>query len=166
MSLIMIGVFSDNPIGIKGAIFLAVSHGLIISMMFIISGILQEKTGSNNLNELGGLASKMPYFALFFMISILATLGVPGFSNFIGELLIFLGAYFTYAFTLVAIGAILITTNYYLYATKSVLFSKLNKNFSSITDINIADKLQLAFISALILLIGILPSIILRGVSI
>ncbi len=160
MSLAFIGAVSLTTIGTYGAVFIMVSHGFIAGMLFTIAGIMKEKTKTREINTLGGLNVKMPFFGMFLMLAIVATLGVPGLSNFIGEMLSVLGGYAVYPLVLIVLLSILIATGYYLNAAKRILFGNLNKLFVSLTDISYIERFQLSIFSFFIITLGILPAII------
>ncbi|MCL4399517.1 NADH-quinone oxidoreductase subunit M [Candidatus Parvarchaeota archaeon] len=166
MALVFIGIFSINGYGESGAVFLMVSHGFIVSMLFVLAGILKEKTGTRDIDKLGGLAKNMPFYAFFLMFAMLATIGVPGMSNFIGEALVFIGGYMTYAFVLFSLAGVLIATNYYISAIKRILFTSLKKELQKVRDISVYDILQLSFFSMFILVLGIVPGILLNSFSV
>ncbi|MCL5009430.1 MAG: NADH-quinone oxidoreductase subunit M [Candidatus Parvarchaeota archaeon] len=165
MGLVFIGIASLNQIGESGSIFLMVSHGFIVGMLFVLAGILKEKTGTRDLNRLGGLMSKMPLYSVFLVLAVIATLGVPGLSNFVGELLVFIGAYAAYPITLVALAGVLIATNYYLSALKRILYTSLKKTMSGVKDISYADAVQLSIFSIFIIIIGVVPIVITNSFS-
>ncbi len=163
MSLAFLVIMSLNYIGQNGAIVLIVSHGFIVGMLFVLAGLLKEKTGTRDLDKLGGLMLKMPLYAFFVIFGVLATLGVPGLSNFPGELLVFIGAYAAYPLALLSLFAVLIATNYYLSAVKRILFVSVPKRLAKIKDISPWDAMQLAMFSIFIVIIGILPSVIVNS---
>ena len=163
MSLAFLGIMSLNYIGQSGAIVLMVSHGFIVGMLFVLAGLLKEKTGTRDLDKVGGLMLKMPMYAFFIVFGVLATLGVPGLSNFPGELLVFIGAYGAYPLALLSLFAILIATNYYLSAVKRILFVALPNRLAKIKDISPWDAVQLSMFSIFVVIIGILPSVIVNS---
>ena len=139
-----------------------VSHGFIITMLFGISYILLQKTGTNETERMGGLMSKMPLLSFFLIFGIFASLGVPGLSNFPGEFLIFIGSYGVAGISLFAIFGIMLSTNYYLRVIKQALFGQLKKTFASLTDLSKKELLFMAFLSFFILLLGLFPSLLLN----
>lgn len=165
MALVFIGLSSLNYIGETGAVLLMVSHGFIVGMLFVLAGMLKEKTGTRDLDKLGGLMSKMPAYAFFLIVAVIATLGVPGMSNFPSELLVFLGAYIAYPLALVSLFGILIATNYYLMALRRILFGALNKTLRSIKDIDKFDAIQLSLFVVPIITMGIVPSLLTNSFS-
>lgn len=92
MSVVMVGLFSYTQQGVEGAIYLMIGHGVVSAALFFCVGVLYDRTHTRLLRYYGGVASVMPLFAAAFFLFTLANMGFPGTSNFIGELLIFLGA--------------------------------------------------------------------------
>jgi NADH-quinone oxidoreductase subunit M len=88
LGFITAGIFALRPDGADGAILQMVNHGLVVAPVFIIIAILAERTGSEDLREMGGMAHRAPVLAALFLIVTLATLAMPGSANFIGELYI------------------------------------------------------------------------------
>jgi NADH-quinone oxidoreductase subunit M len=159
MALVFIGVSSGMTVAVSGAVLLMISHGFVITLLFGISYILLQRTGTNETGKLGGLTSRMPLLSIFFMLAVFASLGIPGLSNFPGELLIFIGTYSVAGISLIAIFGIMISTNYYLRALKEAMFGHLQNKLSGIKDLNRTEVLVFLFISFFILLIGVFPSL-------
>ena len=93
MNLIVLGLFSLNKQGIAGAIYLMVGHGIVSSGLFFCVGVLYDRYHTRLIRYYGGLATVMPWFALYFLIFTLANMSFPGTANFIGEFLIFVGLF-------------------------------------------------------------------------
>ncbi|HEU0027128.1 MAG TPA: NADH-quinone oxidoreductase subunit M, partial [Ktedonobacterales bacterium] len=93
MSVIVLAVFAMNQQGIQGAILQMVNHGVIVAALFLIAGAIEERVGARRLTEFGGLATRLPWLSTAFMITALATLGLPGLNSFAGEFLAFIGAF-------------------------------------------------------------------------
>lgn len=93
MGLVMLGVFAFNLHGVQGGIYQMIAHGLSTGALFVIAGIMYERRRTSLISEFGGLAGAMPVFALFFMIAVLSSVGLPLLSGFVGEFLILLGAF-------------------------------------------------------------------------
>lgn len=93
MGLIVVGFAMWNPVAMSGAVLLMVNHGLTTSALFILVGMLAERTGSRDFAEFGGLWKTMPVFSAFFLLFGLASVGLPGLNNFVSEILILLGAF-------------------------------------------------------------------------
>jgi NADH:ubiquinone oxidoreductase subunit 4 (subunit M) len=93
MNLVMLGLFSSNQQGIEGAIYLMVGHGVVSTALFFCVGVLYDRYHSRLLRYYGGLVTTMPVFSFFLFMFTLANMSFPGTSNFLGELLLFLGVY-------------------------------------------------------------------------
>lgn len=93
MNLVMLGLFSNTHAGIAGAIYLMVGHGVVSAALFLCVGVLYDRYHTRLLRYYGGLTTVMPIFATLFFIFSLANMSFPGTSNFLGELLIFLGLF-------------------------------------------------------------------------
>lgn len=93
MNLVMLGLFSYNQQGIEGAVYLMVGHGIVSTALFFCVGVLYDRYHSRLLRYYGGLVSVMPLFAFFMFSFTLANMSFPGTSNFLGELLVFLGIF-------------------------------------------------------------------------
>jgi NADH-quinone oxidoreductase subunit M len=93
MGYIFLGIASANIVGTTGAATLIFAHGLSIALLFAIAGEIRKRTGTLAFDELGGLAKAMPFTGLAFGIGAFAAIGLPGFANFAGEIMIFFGAF-------------------------------------------------------------------------
>ncbi len=93
MGFALLGIASLTVEGISGAVYQSFSHGLITAMLFILAGALQDRTGDRMIENYSGLAEPMKRYMFFTAVAFFAALGLPGFSGFIGELLIFVGAF-------------------------------------------------------------------------
>jgi NADH-quinone oxidoreductase subunit M len=93
MGLTVIGMAFWNAITLSGAVLLMINHGLTTSALFIMVGMLAERTGSRDFSRYGGLWTRMPVFSGFFLMFALASLGLPGLNNFVSEMLILLGTF-------------------------------------------------------------------------
>jgi len=92
MSFVVIGLFSCNLEGLQGSIFLMISHGIVSAALFSCIGILYERKGTRNILYLKNLCNEMPTFSFFFFIFILANIGFPLTSGFVGEFIIITSA--------------------------------------------------------------------------
>jgi len=93
LGVVMLGIFALNFQGVEGGILQMVNHGIITAALFLIAGFVEARTGTRSLRAFGGLATKMPVLGTLFLISALASLGLPGLNSFAGEFLAFLGAF-------------------------------------------------------------------------
>jgi NADH-quinone oxidoreductase subunit M len=109
MNLIVLGLFSFSHQGIDGAIYLMIGHGIVSSALFFCVGVLYDRYHTRSLKQYSGLVQVMPLFCVFFFIFTLANMSFPGTSNFVGELLIFVGIFEKNSFVMMlsAIGVVL-----------------------------------------------------------
>ena len=93
MNLVMLALFSNTQEGLDGAMFTMVAHGVVSAALFFCVGVLYDHYHSRLLSYYGGLATTTPLLATFFLLFTLANMGFPGTSNFVGEILMFLGIF-------------------------------------------------------------------------
>ena len=174
MGFVLLGLASLTEEGVNGASYQMFSHGIISPMLFIVVGVLYDRTHNRLIENYSGLASRMPNYVIFVVISFFASLGLPGFSGFIGEILVFLGAFASqsqnglipYWLVIVSTLGLLITAAYYLWGLQRMFFGpfhvKIKEWESSLTDINRREWLMLSMLGILAILFGVLPNIILQ----
>ena len=88
MGFVTLGIFTMNIQAVEGAIFQMLSHGIISAALFLCVGVIYDRVHSRAITDYGGVAKRMPNYALIFMIFVLGAIGLPGTSGFIGEFLI------------------------------------------------------------------------------
>ena len=167
MGFVTMGIFSLNRQGLDGAIMQMISHGLVSAALFICVGVIYDRLHTKQIADLGGIASKMPNFALLAMIFTMASVGLPGTSGFVGEFLSILGTFKASKSVaiLAAIGVIL-GACYMLWLYRRVWFSEItNKNIEEISDIGKIEFISLGLMAFLVILFGILPNLILSFFS-
>ena len=155
----VLGMFALTQAGLAGSVLQMVNHGLSTGLLFLLVGMLYERRHTRALDQFGGLAASMPLFALFFVLTVLSSAGLPGLNGFVGEYLVLLGA-FEQSPLLAAISAsgVIFGAVYLLTATRRVLFGPLvrdeNKGLSDL------GPRELALLTPLVLMtfvIGIAP---------
>ena len=92
MGVVTIGIFTFNVQGIQGALFQMLSHGIVSGALFLIVGVVYDRIHSREIARYGGLADRMPAYALVFMLFMMASVGLPGTSGFVGEFLVIVGS--------------------------------------------------------------------------
>ncbi len=159
MGIVTIGIFAFNNQGIEGSIFQMLSHGVVSAALFLIVGVIYDRVHSREIASYGGLVHRMPIYAFVFMVIMLASVGLPATSGFVGEFLIFVGVFQvnTWVAMLGLIGVIL-GAAYMLWLYRRVIFGELNKeNLKSITDLNMREIGFFAPLVVLALFMGIYP---------
>jgi NADH-quinone oxidoreductase subunit M len=160
MGIVLIGIASFNQIGLEGAVFQLVSHGLISALFFLLVGSIYERTQTTRLDELGGLAKSAPFISGILLIAGMASLGLPGLSGFISEFLAFLGLFETMK-TITIIGAlgIILAAVYVLRGVLNITFGPMKEAYSGIRDARLIEAIPMIVLVAFILLLGIYPSV-------
>ncbi len=169
MGVVVLGVFSFNVEGISGAVFMMFAHGVIVMGLFLLVGILEERTSSLEIARFGSIAKSAPIFAAFFMIVLMANVGMPLSIGFVGEFLSLLGFFATYPLLAIIAGtSIILSAIYMLTSYKDVFFGNLkagNNQISVFEDLNAREVGVLSVILALILILGIYPKVLLKPIE-
>jgi NADH-quinone oxidoreductase subunit M len=159
MAYVSVGAFSATVQGIEGAIFQMLSHGLVSAALFLIVGVVYDRIHSREIATYGGLVHRMPGYALIFMVFMLASVGLPGTSGFVGEILVLVGIFQVNAWvaTLTALGAIL-GAAYMLYLYRRVIFGALTKDaLKRIAELTPREVAIFAPLLVLVLWMGVYP---------
>lgn len=160
MGLVLIGFATLNQKGLLGAGFQMFSHGVMTAMFFAIVGMVYDRAHTRELSRLGGFFKKMPWAAVGFIIAGLVSMGMPGFSGFIAEFPIFMGAWSVAPLVaIIAIIGILITASYILLVIRRVFFGELAADFNDVKGITMMDKITIALLGAIMIAIGIFPAL-------
>ena len=161
MGIVTIGIFIVNQQGLEGAMIQMISHGIVSAALFLCVGVIYDRMHTRNINFYGGLVNKMPKYSIVFMLFVLASIGLPGTSGFIGEFLVILGAFQKNSFiALFAALGIILSAIYMLYLYKKIIFGTLeNEKLKEILDLNLREKLILYPLVLAVIIIGIFPNI-------
>jgi len=159
MGFVTIGIFSLTKQGLEGSIIQMMSHGLISAALFLCVGVVYDRLHSRMISSYGGLVNIMPKYAFVFMIFVLAALGLPGTSGFVGEFLVLVGTFQINIFVavLASLGVILAAA-YMLWLYKRVIFGKMaSSEIKEMTDLNKTEIYIFASLVFLTLFFGIYP---------
>ncbi len=158
MGLVVLGIFSFEPKAINGAILQMINHGISTGGLFLMIGILYERTHTRIMENYGGIFKVVPFISTFFMIITLSSIAVPTTNGFIGEIIIFIGSFKAYpVLTAFALSGMILGAVYMLQAYEKIFFGELKEENKNITDINIREWIYLSSIVILIFWIGIYP---------
>jgi NADH-quinone oxidoreductase subunit M len=170
MGFVTLGIFVFNQQGMQGAILQMVNHGLITGALFLLVGVIYERTHDRTIAKMGGVAAIMPVYALTFGFFIFASAGLPGLSGFVGEFLVFVGA-FEFAPVVAAVATIcmILAAAYLLWMFQRVAFGEVSDFFRGLgghlTDMSPVEILTLAPLGALVVVLGIFPGLVLDLVA-
>ena len=159
MGFVTIGIFSLTKQGLEGSIIQMMSHGLISAALFLCVGVVYDRLHSRMISSYGGLVNIMPKYALVFMIFVLAALGLPGTSGFVGEFLVLVGTFQVNIFVavLASLGVVLAAA-YMLWLYKRVIFGKMaSPEIKEMADLNKTEIYVFASLVFLTLFFGIYP---------
>lgn len=167
MGYVTAGIFSFTEAGMQGAVFQMISHGVVSSALFLIVGMLYERHHTKEIAKYGGVANVMPLMAACFMVAMLASVGLPGTSGFIGEFLSIMGAYEANILTgILCASGVILGAIYMLKLYRSVMFGEItDKSILEFEDLKLYEKFALVPLVVLILYIGVLPNDMLNIIS-
>jgi len=160
MAFVTIGIFSLDVQGVQGAMFQMLSHGVVSAALFLIVGVVYDRMHSREIARYGGLVHRMPLYAATFMLFMLASVGLPGTSGFVGEFLVLVGAFKvnTLVAALAATGMVL-GAAYMLWLYRRVIFGPLvREDLKHIMDLSPREIAIFAPLAAIVLWMGIYPS--------
>jgi NADH-quinone oxidoreductase subunit M len=178
MGFVLLGLASLTVEGVNGAMYQMFSHGLISAMLFLVVGVLYDRTHDRQIGHYRGLIIRMPKYTGFVVVAFFASLGLPGFSGFIAELFVMLGAFSSYSanhllprwMAVAATGGIILAAAYYLWTLQRMFFG----NFWSwggkpwkeaLTDLTPREWVMLLPLTILIILFGLFPQLLLDVMS-
>jgi NADH-quinone oxidoreductase subunit M len=155
LGFIVLGIFSFNQQGADGAVYQMLAHGLSTGALFLLAGYMEQRRGSLEITDLGGVATPAPVLSTVFMITLLASIGLPSLCNFIGEFLVLQGAaiaHFSWA-VWAALGVIL-SAAYMLWMYQRVFLGKTQEGVESLSDLSMRDWVPVAPLLLLMVWLG------------
>jgi NADH-quinone oxidoreductase subunit M len=159
MAIVTIGLFAFNQQGIEGAMMVMLGHGLVSGALFLCVGVIYDRLHTREIDRYGGLANNMPRYALLFMLFTMASVGLPGTSNFVGELLALMGVYQASSWVaLVCTTGIILGAAYMLYLYRRVVFGALTKpDVAAMPDLSARELALLVPVAAAVMWMGVYP---------
>jgi NADH-quinone oxidoreductase subunit M len=169
MGFVVLGIFSFTEQGLQGALYQMLNHGVSTGALFLIVGMIYERRHTRMISEFGGLATSMPWFSAFFVITSLSSVGLPFLNGFVGEFLILLGMWLSNAIehpwitTMLAATGVIWAAVYMLWMLQRVVFGKLrNPANARLKDLSPREIGLLAPLLVLMLVMGVYPGAFLR----
>ncbi|MEJ5089494.1 NADH-quinone oxidoreductase subunit M [Sphingobacterium faecium] len=159
VGLISAGVFTWNLTGMSGAMIQMINHGISVVGLFFVLDIIQDRTGSRDLRDLGGIAKQAPRLAIVFLIIIMGAIGLPLTNGFIGEFLLLKGIY-EYGIWYAVFGGLTLILGavYMLRLYQKTMLGTTSERTASFVDISGVELYTLIIISGLIIYLGIFPN--------
>ncbi|WP_193336034.1 NADH-quinone oxidoreductase subunit M [Devosia beringensis] len=160
MGFVTMGIFAGNALGIQGAMFQMISHGIVSGALFLCVGVIYDRMHTREIAAYGGLVERMPRYAFAFMVFTMANVGLPGTSGFVGEFLTMMGVF--QVNTWVAFGAafgVIFSACYALWLYRRVIFGGLTKeSLKGILDLDLREKVMLYPLIVLTIIFGFYPA--------
>ncbi|MFH1071794.1 MAG: NADH-quinone oxidoreductase subunit M [Candidatus Glassbacteria bacterium] len=160
LGFVMLGLFSLTTTGVTGGVYQMLNHGVSTGALFLIVGVLYERRHTRLISEFGGLSSRMPLFAAFFMIATLSSIGLPGLNGFVGEFLVLLGIFGSQhpTFLYFAASGVILSAVYMLWMFRRVMFGPLeNPQNEKILDLSPREALVLLAPTVMMFWMGLFP---------
>jgi NADH-quinone oxidoreductase subunit M len=161
LGFILLGAASGNALGLNGAVFQQVSHGLYSALLFILVGVITARTGTRRIEDLGGLAARMPWAGGLLALGALAAMGLPGLAVFVSEFMSIMGVYATFPVqgVLAALGIIL-SAMYLLYMLARVIFGPIERPaYEEVGDAGPAEMASVVPLAVLLVVLGVFPAL-------
>jgi NADH-quinone oxidoreductase subunit M len=166
MGYVMLGAFVFNQQGVEGAVFQMVSHGVTTGALFLLVGVIYERTHDRLIAHMGGLNGRLPQYAAIFGLFTFASIGLPGLSGFIGEFLVVLGAFrSSWLIAAAAMTVVIASAVYMLWMFQRVFFAVpsdwMRRWWWGLQDMTRTEWLSLAPLILLVVALGVYPNVVL-----
>jgi NADH-quinone oxidoreductase subunit M len=164
MGFVTIGIFTGTPEGLQGAMIQMLSHGIVSAALFLCVGVVYDRLHTREIARYGGLVHNMPKYAFVFMVFMLASIGLPGTSGFVGEFLALIGAFKVNNWVaFLATTGLILGCVYMLYLYRRVIFGTITRDdVRAMLDLNWREIVLFAPMIAIVIWMGIYPSSFLR----
>jgi NADH-quinone oxidoreductase subunit M len=159
LGFVVLGIFSFTAAGLNGAVFIMLAHGVATGGLFMLAGILYERRHTYEISEFGGLATPMPKYATFFLVTVLASVGLPLLNGFIGEFLVLTGAFQARPiYGVLGATGVIWSACYLLWMYQRVFFGKVKHDVNNtLPDLSLREKAALWPIAVAALIMGVAP---------
>src|SRR6476659_2639887 len=175
MGYIFLGIASGTLLGTSGAAVLIFAHGISIALLFALAGEIRQRTGTLLLEAIGGLGKLMPRAGFVFGLAAFASIGLPGFSNFAGEVMVLFGAFTNGAnperfriyqiATMLGLWGVVISAVYMLRAYRAVFMGTIGEGLTGITDLRLSLRVPIGLLAAMTIWFGFFPQPFVRLVT-
>ncbi len=167
LGFIVLGTFALTSGSLQGAVIQNVNHGITTGALFLLVGMLYERRHTKQITEFGGLQKSMPVYAGFFLFMAFASIGLPGLNGFVGEFLVLVGSYPALpVLTIIAASGVVLAAIYLLWSYQRVFTGEPDREENkALKDLSVREIGLLAPLVALVLVIGLYPSILLDKIG-
>ena len=165
MGFVLLGIYAGSPLALQGAVLVIICHGLATGALFVIAGILQERTGTRDFSKLGGLWATTPKLGGFLTFFALASLGLPGLGNFAAEFLVLLGTFTVHPiFASISALGLIASVIYALWMVQAAVLGP-NDNKWQLADLSLREIAMLGVLAALLVWLGLHPQPVINTAS-
>ena len=162
MGYVMLGMASMTTQGINGAVLQMFNHGTITAMLFLLVGVIYDRAHHREIDGFGGLAAVMPVYTGITALAFFASMGLPGLSAFISEMLVLLGAWQKYpVLTILGASGVMLTAGYLLWTIQRVYLGPTNEKYLKIPEINGREIFTLVPLGVIVIIVGVYPAVVL-----
>lgn len=158
MGFVTLGIYALNQAGIEGGILQMFNHGIITGALFLLVGLIYERTHTRLINDYGGIAAKVPVYATFFLIFTMASVALPSMGGFVGEFLVLVGSFQAFSdYAIIAAIGVILAAVYMLWMYQRVFFHSLNPKWEKLTDVNVREVVYIMPLIILVFWVGLYP---------
>jgi len=157
LGFVVLGIFSFTPLGLSGAMFVMLAHGISTGALFMLAGILYERRHTYEISEFGGLATPMPIYSAFFLFIVLASVGLPLLNGFVGEFLVLSGAFQDkMIYGILAASGVIWSAAYLLWMYQKVFYGPMHHEENrSLADLDGREQISLWPVAVMALIMGV-----------
>jgi NADH-quinone oxidoreductase subunit M len=166
MGFVLLGMSALTPLALNGAVVELFAHGLITGSLFLLVGLVYDRTHTRSIRELGGLAQRTPHLAVAWVVAAFASAGLPGFAGFIAEFEVILGSYQAHHVgTFLGAFGVLLSAAYLLWMLERVFFGALKDTWNRLKDIGPLELGYMVGMLAVIVVVGVAPKAVTQLIS-
>ena len=166
MGVVLLGISTLNENGLTGAIYQMIAHGLVAGALFMLIGLLYERTHTRNINDYGSLLKTTPKFAFFIIIAFIASVGLPGTAGFVAELHVMIGGFERWGWAMLFLSfGVLVTAAYGVRTIKRLFTGPVKAHMKDVPDLRPTEVIAVSILTSGIILFGFYPAPILDVIS-
>jgi NADH-quinone oxidoreductase subunit M len=160
LGFVVLGIFAFTQQGVTGGVLQMVNHGLATGALFLLVGMVYERTHTRELAEMGGLATVMPWLTGAFLFTVFASVGLPGLNGFVGEFLVIVGTFAVHpGYGAMAVTAVILAAIYLLWSYQRMAHGPVREEHRTLPDVGLREVVVLAPVLALLLVLGVYPKL-------
>lgn len=169
MGFVVLGISALNQVGFEGAVLQMFTHGTITGLLFMMVGLVYDRTHTRDVDAMGGLAKQIPTIAVVFVVAGLASLGLPGLSGFVAEFLVFLGSFSAGGawpwYTVLGAFGVVLSAGYILWLLERVFYGPMAEQWKGLPDATRLEVATIGTLVAVIVVVGVYPNLLLDMIA-